>query len=54
VTEGGAGFALSVYDVRTLRKRILAEADTVADRVREVRASRVASTDFGDAEPTSA
>jgi hypothetical protein len=54
VTEGGAGFALSVYDVRTLRKGILAEADTVADRVREVRASRVASTDFGDAEPTSA
>lgn len=50
MTGGGTGFALSVYDVRTLRKGILAEADTVVDRVREVRASQVASTDFGDAE----
>jgi hypothetical protein len=44
------GFALSVHDVRALRKGILAEADTIGDRVREVRASRVASADFGDAE----
>ena len=44
------GFTLSVHDMRTLRKGIVAEADAIGDRVREVRASRVSSTDFGDAE----
>ena len=50
MTGDGTGFALSVYDVRALRKGILAEADMIGDRVREVRASRVASADFGYAE----
>jgi hypothetical protein len=44
------GFELSVYDVRALGRGVLAEADTFADRVREVRSSRVARADFGHAE----
>lgn len=44
------GFALAGYDVRALRKGVLAEADTIADGVRHVRSSRVASADFGSAE----